>query len=173
MAAKHDDVAQRVADPWAAKKAADPWAENPAVDTKPDPAAEESSPAMQPQQVREPGPVAPEAPSNAPASGGLPAGTYACQQMNYTAHSPPTYTTTGISFVLDGNGGYSAPKFDGGPGTVSFEGNVMSFNGGAMDGWRGYTGAVASGPFVRIRLKEPTAIATSLTRGDGMCYHQR
>jgi hypothetical protein len=157
VAAKDDDVAQREGDPWAATPTADPWAAKQAVDTKPDPEAE----------------VAPEAPSKTPASGGLPAGTYACQQMNFTPHSPPTYTSTGISFVLDGNGGYSAPHFKGGKGTVSLEGNVMSFNGGAMNGWRGYTGTVASGPFVRIRLKDPTAIATSLTRGDGMCYRQR
>lgn len=93
--------------------------------------------------------------------------------MNYTANAPPTYSVTGISFVLDGNGGYSAPRFEGGPGTVSFQGNVMSFNGGAMNGWRGGLGSTASGPFVRIRLKDPTVVATSLTRGDGMCYRQR
>lgn len=160
VAAKQDEAAQRVADPWATK---------PTVDTQLDPWAKEPPQ----QQVHEPVPVAPETPSKPPASGGLPAGTYACQQMNFTAHSPPTYTLTGISFVLDGKGGYSAPHFEGGPGTVSFEGNVMSFNGGAMNGWRGYTGAIASGPFVRIRLNDPTAIATSLTRGDGMCYRQR
>jgi hypothetical protein len=34
---------------------------------------------------------------------------------------------TGISFELDGSGGYSAPSFKGGPGTVTLDGNVMTF----------------------------------------------
>jgi hypothetical protein len=37
--------------------------------------------------------------------------------------------------------------------------------------WRhGYTGSISSGPFVRIRMKDPVAIASSLMLGDGMCY---
>lgn len=107
------------------------------------------------------------------AATGMPAGRYACQQMRYTVNSPPTYVPTGISFDLDGNGGYSAPSFTGGPGTVTFDGNVMTFHAGAMNGWHGYTGSISSGPFVRIRLKDPTAIASSLLLGDGMCYLQQ
>ena len=146
----------------------DPWSASPTVEAKPDPWSQPSPPAV---EIRdEPVPVAPDAP---PASEGPPAGTYACQQINVHYGTTPSYSATGISFVLDGNGGYDAPNFKGGPGTVTVEGNVMSFHGGAMDGWRGYTGAVASGPFVRIRLKDPTAIATTLSRGDGMCYRQR
>ncbi len=107
------------------------------------------------------------------ASTGLPAGRYACQRMQYTINSPPTYVPTGISFDLDGNGGYNAPSFTGGPGTVTFDGNVMTFQGGSLNGWHGYTGSISSGPFVRIRFKDPTAIASTLLLGDGMCYLQK
>jgi hypothetical protein len=106
-------------------------------------------------------------------SSGLPGGRYACQRMQFTVNSPPTYVPTGISFDLDGNGGYNAPSFTGGPGTVTLDGNVMTFHGGSMNGWHGFTGSISSGPFVRIRLKDPTAIATTLLLGDGMCYLQR
>ena len=174
-AAKHGDPANPVPDPWTAKPAAeatpDPWTAKPAIEAKPDPWSQPSPPAVESRD--EPVPVAPAVPRDPPAREGPPAGTYACQQLNFHANTPATYSATGISFVLDGNGGYDAPSFKGGPGTVTVAGNVMSFHGGAMDGWRGYTGAVASGPFVRIRLKDPTAIATTLSRGDGMCYRKR
>ena len=103
----------------------------------------------------------------------MPAGVYACQQMRYTGTTIPTYAPTGISFALDGMGGYSAPHFTGGPGTVAFDGNVMSFRSGAMDGWHGYTGSTSSGPFVRIRLGDPKEVASSLKLGDANCYLQR
>ncbi len=151
----------------AAAPARDPWAGTPS-EAHPDPWARAASEV--PSASTEP------APTTAPAGGdggGLPAGTYACQQMRYTVNSPPTYVPTGISFELDGNGGYSAPHFTGGGGTVSFDGNVMMFTGGAMNGWHGYSGSTGSGPYVRIRMKEPTAIATELRLGDANCYLQK
>ena len=110
--------------------------------------------------------------SDAPAQA-MPAGKYACMTLRYTVNSPPTYVPAGITFELDGKGGYSASSFTGGPGAVSFDGNVMSFTGGALDTWHGYTGSTDSGPFVRIRMKDPTTIARSLELGDAMCYLQK
>ena len=88
------------------------------------------------------------------------------------APAPLPIVNAGISFELDGNGGYSARNFTGGPGTVTFEGNVMTFRGGALKDWHGYTGSTGSGPYVRIRLGDPKEIASSLKLGDAMCYLQ-
>ena len=157
------EPAPRGADPWASSSSTEPAAPDPWSATTPPPAPAD---AAVPAPNREPALAAPRA------SVGPPAGTYACQQLDFHIDRTPTYRVTGISFVLDGRGGYRTPNFAGGPGTISVDGDVLTFEGGAMNGWHGYVGTATS-PFVRIRLKDPTAIATTLLRGDGMCYRQR
>jgi hypothetical protein len=166
-----DKKAPAKRDPWASK---DEKPSEPTPSANADPWASKGDPAPTPSEPTPTEPTQPSTPSEPPASGdGMPAGTYACQQMRYTANTSPTYVPVGISFELDGNGGYSAPNFSGGPGTVSFEGKVVSFNGGAMNGWRGFAGATSSTEFIRIRLKATSEVATDLRLGDGMCYRQR
>jgi hypothetical protein len=46
---------------------------------------------------------------------------------------------------------------------VSFDGNVMTFTGGAMNGWHATSTRPRRG---RICMKDPTAIETQLRLGD-------
>jgi hypothetical protein len=111
---------------------------------------------------------------NAPAAGGLNDGRYACQSLNIQMMGGAPTVQWQVAalppFTVEGN----AYETSSGSGSLSVEGQVVTFTDGPYDGWRGFAGTDGTGPYVLFDGKEHHRVRTDgAKRGDLKCYRQR
>lgn len=120
--------------------------------------------------------AAPAAPTpSAPvSSGGIAPGRYACQALTYTVNTTPHFVPSTMGTIeIQAGGRYHAPQFNGGDGSTSLSGHLLTFVGGSLAGWVVHSDESLSGKFIRFDSKDHQHPADSAHLGDSLCYLQK